>query len=200
MPDSRNLTRVSPLLPHGDTIVNYKTVRLQERISLTSIQILSFKGQYKKAAKAITKSLGIDCPTTPGQCASDAHTQIIWVSPISWMIVASDADAGRSTDQLLENLQQAVGKLAAVVDQSHGRCGLRLSGENARKVMAKNTAIDLHPRSFGSGQCAQTSVAHMNASLVQVDDKPTYDLFVARSLARSFTHAIEHACAEFASD
>ena len=177
-----------------------KTVSLQERITLTSIQILSFKGQYEKAATAISKALGIDCPTTPGQCASDAHTQVIWVSPNSWMIVASDADAGRGTGELLESLQQAVGKSAAVVDQSHGRCGLRLSGENAGKVMAKNTAIDLHPRSFSAGQCAQTSVAHMNASLVQVDDKPTYDLFVARSLARSFAHAIEHACAEFAND
>ena len=37
-------------------------------------------------------------------------------------------------------------------------------------------------------------------TIVQVDDTPTYDLFVIRSLARSFAHAIEHACHEFASD
>ena len=40
----------------------------------------------------------------------------------------------------------------------------------------------------------------MNATIVQVDDKPTYDLFVIRSLARSFAHAIEHACHEFERD
>ncbi len=90
-----------------------------------------------------------------------------------------------------------MGDLGAVVDQSHGRSGLRLSGPRARQVMAKNTAIDLHPRAFGPGRCAITSVAHMNATIVQVDGAPTYDLFVIRSLARSFAHAIEHACHEF---
>jgi sarcosine oxidase subunit gamma len=100
----------------------------------------------------------------------------------------------------LQTLQAAVGDLGAVVDQSHGRCGLRLSGTRAGQVMAKNTAIDLHPRAFGPGRCAMTSVAHMNATIVQVDDVPTYDLFVIRSLARSFAHAIEHACHEFERD
>jgi sarcosine oxidase gamma subunit len=38
----------------------------------------------------------------------------------------------------------------------------------------------------------------MSALVVQIDDAPSYDLFVARSLARSFAHAIEHACKEFA--
>jgi sarcosine oxidase subunit gamma len=94
----------------------------------------------------------------------------------------------------------ATSDLGAVVDQSHGRCGLRLSGLHARQVMAKNTAIDLHPRAFGPGRCAMTSVAHMNATVIQVDDTPTYDLFVIRSLARSFAHAIEHACHEFESE
>jgi sarcosine oxidase gamma subunit len=37
----------------------------------------------------------------------------------------------------------------------------------------------------------------MNALIIQVDDE-SYDLFIARSLARSFAHAIEHSCAEFA--
>ena len=105
--------------------------------------------------------------------------------------------SGRKPGELLEALQSAVGDLAAVVDQSHGRCGLRLSGYRAREVMAKNTAIDLHERAFHPGQCASTSVAHMSAMVIQIDDTPTYDLFVARSLARSFAHAIEQACHEF---
>jgi sarcosine oxidase subunit gamma len=116
------------------------------------------------------------------------------------MIIASDEETGRGAGELLQTLQAAVGDLGAVVDQSHGRCGLRLSGTRARQVMAKSTAIDLHPRAFGPGQCAMTSVAHMNATIVQVDDVPTYDLFMIRSLARSFAHAIEHACHEFERD
>ena len=204
MPKSQSkelLVRVSPLLPaEGDAIVDYKNLRLQERKALTAIQVLAFANQYATAAAAISKALGIECPVTPGLCSSNEHTQVVWNGPNSWMIIASDEEANRKPGELLESLLKAVGGLGAVVDQSHGRCGLRLSGLHARKVLAKNTSIDLHPVSFAAGQCALTSVTHMSALVIQVDDTPGYDLFVARSLARSFTLAMEHACHEFADE
>lgn len=202
MPDKQDLPlRVSPLLTsNGDFIVDYKNVRLSERKTLTAIQVLSFNGKHPDTAAAIATVLGIKCSTRPGIVDSDGKTQVCWNGPNSWMIVCSDVEAGRAPGELFTALQDAIGDLGAVVDQSHGRCGLRLSGLHARKVMAKNTAIDLHPRAFGPGQCAMTSVAHMNATVIQVDDSPTYDLFVIRSLARSFAHAIEHACHEFESE
>ncbi len=199
MPDKQDLPiRRSPLLPtSSDFIVDYKNLRLHERKALTAIQVLTFNGKHQDAAEAITKALGIVCSTEPGVSDSDGKTQVLWNGPNSWMIVASDEESGRAYGELFKSLNDAVADLGAVVDQSHGRSGLRLSGPRARQVMAKNTAIDLHPRAFGPGRCAMTSVAHMNATIVQVDDAPTYDLFVIRSLARSFAHAIEHACHEF---
>lgn len=199
MPDKQDLPqRLSPLLPtSSEFIVDYKNLRLQERKALSAIQVLTFNGMHQDAAEAISKALGIECSTKPGVSSSDGQTQVSWNGPNSWMIVANDDQSGRADGELFKSLQDAVGDLGAVVDQSHGRSGLRLSGPRARQVMAKNTAIDLHPRAFGPGRCAMTSVAHMNATIVQVDDVPTYDLFVIRSLARSFAHAIEHACHEF---
>jgi heterotetrameric sarcosine oxidase gamma subunit len=193
--------RVSPLLPvEGNAIIDYANLRLEERKALTAIQVLAFANRYQAVAAAISKTLGIECPVTPGLCSADKHTQIAWSGPNSWMIIANDEEAKRKPGKLLKSLQKAVGDLGAVVDQSHGRCALRLSGAQARKVMVKNTSIDLHPLAFGPGQCALTSVAHMSALVIQVDDSPSYDLFVARSLARSFAHAIEQACHEFAND
>lgn len=202
MPDQQDLPqRVSPLLPaDGDFIIDYKNLRLAERKALTAIQVLAFNGRHAEVAAAIGSAVGIRCSTRPGIVNSDGKTQVCWNGPNSWMIVCSDAETGRAPGELFRILQDGVGDLGAVIDQSHGRCGLRLSGSRARKVMAKNTAIDLHPRAFGPGQCAMTSVAHMNATIIQVDDAPTYDLFVIRSLARSFAHCIEHACHEFASE
>ncbi len=199
MPEQASLpARKSPLSNYTrEHIVDYPRVRLSERKALTAIQVLSFNGKHDAAAQAIGEALGIECSTRPGASNSDGKTQVSWNGPNSWMIVASDDEAGFAPGELFARIQAAVGELGAVVDQSHGRCGLRLSGECARAVMEKNTALDLHPRAFGPGRCALTSVAHMNATLVQVDDAPTYDLYVARSLARSFAHALEHACHEF---
>ena len=202
MPDQNALpNRISPLASRSrEHIVDYKNLRLTERKALTAIQVLSFRDKHEETAAALGQALGIDCSTAAGVCSADEHTQVVWNGPNSWMVICSDDEAGRAAGELLKLLQEAVGNLAAVVDQSHGRCGLRLSGSRARRVMAKNTAIDLHPRAFGPGRCAMTSVAHMNATIVQVDDTPTYDLFVIRSLARSFAHAIEYSCLEFASE
>lgn len=203
MPEKKNLKqnlplRLSPLLPtHDDFIIDYKSVRLAERKALSVIQVLTFNGKHQHAATTISKAIGIECSTEPGIVNSDGVTQVCWNGPNSWMVIASDDESARGPGELMQTLQAAVGDLGAVVDQSHGRCCLRLSGACARQVMAKNTAIDLHPRAFGPGQCAMTSIAHMNATIVQIDDAPTYDLFVIRSLARSFAHAIEHACREF---
>jgi heterotetrameric sarcosine oxidase gamma subunit len=184
--------RVSPLLSiNSDAIVDCKGLRLEQRPFLTAIQVLAFAKQYEGTAKAVTEALGIECPTKPGVCHSKEGIQVTWNGPNNWIVICE------RDDLLLAKLQNAVGNLAAVVDQSHGRCGLRLSGVHARTVMAKNCALDFHPDFFKAGDSALTSVAHMNALIIQVDDE-SYDLFIARSLARSFAHAIEHSCAEFA--
>jgi heterotetrameric sarcosine oxidase gamma subunit len=184
--------RVSPLLSvDGDTIVDCKGLRLEQRPFLTAIQVLAFAKQYEKTAKALTKALGVKCPTKPGVCNAKDGVLVSWNGPNNWVVICEQDDS------LLAKLQEAVGVLAAVVDQSHGRCGLRLSGVHARAVMAKNCALDFHPDFFKAGNSALTSVAHMNALVIQVDDE-SYDLFIARSLARSFAHAIEHSCSEFA--
>jgi sarcosine oxidase subunit gamma len=38
---------------------------------------------------------------------------------------------------------------------------------------------------FGPGRAAATEIAHMGCQLWQVDDKPTFDLMVNRSLSKS---------------
>ena len=197
MPDSKPVKipqRVSALLPYdGDAIVDCDGLRLEERRNLVVIQVLAYAAQHESCAAAIGKALGIECPVLPGNCNSNELIQISWNSPNSWLLISDD----ESSADLLVKIKKAVADKAAVVDQSHGRSGLRLSGEHARKVMAKNCALDFHSSVFNSGSSALTSVAHMNALVIQVDESPSYDLFVARSLARSFAHAIEHSCHEF---
>jgi hypothetical protein len=68
VPDKQDLPiRLSPLLPtSSDFIVDYKNLRLHERKALTAIQVLTFNGKHQDAAGAITKTLGIECSTEPG--------------------------------------------------------------------------------------------------------------------------------------
>jgi sarcosine oxidase, subunit gamma len=60
---------------------------------------------------------------------------------------------------------------------------VELTGPSSRDVLASCCALDLHPRVFGPGQCAQTLIAKAPVLLSQVDAAPTYRLFIRPSLA-----------------
>jgi methylglutamate dehydrogenase subunit D len=68
---------------------------------------------------------------------------------------------------------------------------LRLSGRALSETLAKGVQIDLAPAAFPTGSVAVTSIAHIGATLWKVDDRPTIDVAVARSLSNSFLHWLE---------
>lgn len=185
--------RVSPILDPEKALVDCDGLSLVNRLNTTSVQVLAFKNQHAAVASALSKAVSVEASITPGICNSDGSTQVVWNGPNQWMVI-SETDAAEG---LLEKIQNAVGDKAGVVDQSHGRVGLRLSGEHARTVVQKNCPLDVHPRSFEPGSCALTTIAHIGALIIQVDDAPTYDLFVNRSFARSFADSVVHGCHEF---
>jgi sarcosine oxidase subunit gamma len=85
----------------------------------------------------------------------------------------------------------------SLVEQSHARTLLRVRGPRVREALAKGVAVDLHPRAFKPGDAATTLVAHLPVTLWQIDDQPTYEFAVARSLAQSFWQWLSTAAAEY---
>lgn len=67
----------------------------------------------------------------------------------------------------------------------------------AREALAKVCSLDLHPRRFGPGRCAQTLLARCGAILHQLDDAPSYDLLPRRSYAEYLWMLLTDAIAEF---
>jgi heterotetrameric sarcosine oxidase gamma subunit len=50
----------------------------------------------------------------------------------------------------------------AVTDVSGGRMAVRLAGADARGLFAKDCPLDLHPRAFKPGTCAQSVLAKVS--------------------------------------
>ena len=59
-----------------------------------------------------------------------------------------------------------------------------MSGAGARDLLAAGCGLDLHPRVFGPGRCAQTLLARVPVVLHQLSDAPQYRVLVRRSYAR----------------
>jgi len=115
---------------------------------------------------------------------------LIWTAPGQWLAVGPDRG-------LAARLTAELGGIAAVSDQSDARAVVRLSGPRARDVLAKGCPIDLHGRAFAPGQVAMTAIGHINVMLRQIDDQPTFEIALFRSMAGSFWSWLAASAGEF---
>jgi sarcosine oxidase subunit gamma len=130
-------------------------------------------------ADRIAATLGIARLPGPNRVLRVREGDCFWLGPSEWLWVGNPGDR----DPMLEALEGAIGNDGAVVDLSSSRVILDLSGASAREVLASCCALDLHPRAFAPGQCAQTLVAKAPVLLTQLDPTPTYRVFVRPSFA-----------------
>jgi len=117
----------------------------------------------------------------------------IGYGPGQWLAVSETV----ANERLARELGDRLRGLASISDQSGGRTVLRMSGPGARAVLAKGLPIDLHPRAFGPGSAATSTISLMGVQIWQVDDAPTYDLAIFRSVSASFWHWLTASAAEF---
>jgi methylglutamate dehydrogenase subunit D len=149
------------------------------------------KGRRGELIAAVRSSFGVDLPATPRRVVGQKMA-FVWLGPDQWL--AAQHPAPR--DGMEAGLAPLVG-LASLVDQSHGRTLLALTGPRVRDALAKGVPIDLHPRAFRPGDAASTLIAHIPVHLWQVDDRPSYEFAIARSLAQSFWQWLTAAAAEW---
>ena len=129
----------------------------------------------------------------PGRAEIAGNAMAVWIQPSSWLVIRPRGTEG----SLARTLADASGGAVAVVDQSHGRAVLRLSGTDARDVLAKGCRLDLHPRAFSAGSAATTTIDHITVTIVQIDAAPTYDLVLPANFAEAFLDWLRMSAAEF---
>jgi sarcosine oxidase subunit gamma len=163
---------------------------ITERLGLGLATVAARGGASVRAA--VKSSYGVDLPDD-ATVGHGPEVSFVGYGPGQWLAV-SETLAG---DALARDLKQRLKGLASVSDQSGGRTVLRLSGPRAREVLAKGLPIDLHPRAFGPGSAATSTISLMGVQLWQVDGAPTYDIALFRSLSASFWRWLTASEAEF---
>jgi sarcosine oxidase subunit gamma len=125
--------------------------------------------------------LGAEPPTVANTVVGDlAGIHVLWLGPDEWLVVGPPTTEGELERRLRAALGDATG---SVVDVSANRTVLELSGPRARAVLEGGCSLDLHPRTFGPGDCAQTLLARANVIVQQLTDEPLYRIFVRPSFA-----------------
>ncbi|MEV4311448.1 sarcosine oxidase subunit gamma family protein [Actinocrispum sp. NPDC049592] len=125
------------------------------------------------AAAAISARLGGPLPVVPGSVVDAGTRHILWLGPDEWLVVGPPDDSG------LAALLDEPG--ASIVDVSANRTTIEV---DSRDLLEHGCTLDLHPRAFHAGRCAQTMLARTQVILWQTDDAPVYRLLVRGSFAR----------------
>lgn len=79
------------------------------------------------------------------------------------------------------------------------RTTIDIAGPYARDVLAHGCSLDLHPRAFGPGRCANTQLAKAQTVLQQLDQTPTFRVHVRASFAEYLGRWLLDACTEYVS-
>ncbi|MER7466892.1 sarcosine oxidase subunit gamma family protein [Streptomyces sp. NPDC097981] len=168
-------------------------LRLAELPFLAQVDVrLDPKGP---AADAVGLALGLPLPLVPNTVARGGEFTALWLGPDEWLVVGPP---GTRTD-LEARLREAVGDAhAAVVDVSAQRTTLLVGGTRAAELLAHGCSLDLHPRSFGAGHCAQTTLARAQVVLVRRDGpRPGFRVLVRSSFAGYLAEWLLDAASEY---
>jgi methylglutamate dehydrogenase subunit D len=164
---------------------------IEERTDLALATMMARRGKERDLKRAVAAAYHLDLHDRPRVAAKDG-VSFAGIGVGRWFVAAEPG----KTD-FVPLLRARLAGLASIVDQSDGRVVLRLRGDRVRHVLAKGVPVDLHPRSFKTGDVASTLVAHIGVQIEQLDDQPTFQLMAFRSLAGSLWSWLTKSAAEF---
>jgi methylglutamate dehydrogenase subunit D len=152
-------------------------VELSVRHPVSIVTVIARKGRSSELAAPL---------------AALTNSEVLWAGFEQYYVVADD----RPESALYNEINNALGSLATVCDQSHGRTIIRIAGSKSRALLAKGTAVDLHPAEFPIGKCALTQTAHIVVHLVRTGED-SFELSVFRGFAESFWEWLTQQAEEF---
>ena len=119
-------------------------------------------------------ALGAGLPVEPNTFVRRGERVTLWLGPDEWLVVAPGEEASSLVAELAPVHR-------SVLDVSANRVVLELAGTAVEEVLATGCSLDLHPRAWIPGRCAQTLVMGVPAILARLDEAT--QVFVRPSFA-----------------
>ena len=142
----------------------------------------------------VLKALGAEVPSEPNTVIDAGDNRIYWLGPDEWLVVTP---AGRQ-QQVGDALRNALdGVFSSVVDNSSGLTTIHVTGDKAAALLATDCPLDLHPREFEPGQCAQTRLAKAGMTISPLADGKGFEVIIRRSFADYLLRWLQDAAVAF---
>ena len=167
-------------------------VTLLERRGVGLIQL--DLGEEDEAGRgAAVAAARIALPREPCRSAMTDDRRALWTGPGRWLLQVPLGERRGLVSAVGAALS---GRHHALIDLTHARAVISLSGPACEHLLSKGTAIDVHPRAFPVGACAMTSLAQVTA-LIHHRKSGVFDLIVFRSFAAHLWQWLHEAGEEY---
>lgn len=97
-------------------------------------------------------------PRIPNTAWEKGDRAALWLGPDEWLILGPPGAGARIVEELAGALE---GVPHSIVDVSAARAALEIGGPGAHELLSKGCSLDLHPREWRRGMCAQTLLARI---------------------------------------
>ncbi len=163
-------------------------IRLSERPLASLWLIAAWPERLAETGAAAAKAAGVEAAPGPGGSATGKGGTLLRIEPLKWLL-ASENEVSRPA------LEAADG---TVLELSHARTVIHVSGPNALDLMARMVPLDLRPAAFPEGSVANTGLHHVGVTIVARDGG--FDLFVLRSFGLAVWKTLRESAAQFGAE
>ena len=164
---------------------------MNEKLFLGKIALF---GKEDLFFEKISNKLNITLPTSPNTTTNNDKITALWLSQKEWLIVVNPSIDTEEVKSLQNEIRVTH---ALAIDVSDRWTTISVSGNKAIDVLSKGASIDLDNSVFGVGACAQTTLWTVNVIIYQIDEKPTFDLFVDSTMAKFLWQWLDHSSKEY---
>ena len=147
----------------------------------------------KSIAKVIWNHTGCDFPPANNMVSSAGARHIVWLGPDEALLLC---EAGMERDLRRKISADLADQHFAATNVTDALCVLQVAGPDVRAVLAKGCALDLHPKKFVPGQCAQTMLVHAGVTIIATDEN-CFLLICRTSFAAYMLDWLQDAALEF---
>jgi sarcosine oxidase subunit gamma len=130
----------------------------------------------------------LDLPMEPNTwTASGEGRDRLWLGPDEWLVVGPE---GSGSTMVAELGAALVGVHRSIIDVSANRTAFEVSGDGRHELLSHGCGLDLDPRSWRTGMCAQSLLARVPVILQERADRtrifvrPSFAAYMATWFAR----------------
>ena len=157
-------------------------VILSEIKNLILYQVAAWPETLDEVGKKLAKSCNLKEYPLANKAISNSQIAILRKEPLKWWIIGNKINELSAED-------------GSIIDLSHSRTHVRISGNNSITLLNRHLPIDLRENSFPLNSVASTAFHHCSVTLWR--SVKGYELFLPRAFALSLWEILIESAAQF---